>query len=44
MIINYPGKYNNLKRFFRKYLLKLIHSYQQEINIPNRLFRIDLFS
>ncbi len=33
MIINYPGKYTDLKRFFIQKLLKIIHNFHQEINI-----------
>jgi hypothetical protein len=32
MIINYPHKYTYLKRFFIKYMLKIIHNFHQEIN------------
>ena len=32
MIITYRGKYTDLKRFFSKYLLKLMHIFHQEIN------------
>jgi len=32
MIINYPGKYTDLKRFFVKKNIKIIHNFNQEIN------------
>lgn len=32
MIINYPGKYTDLKRLFNYHSSKLMHIYQQEIN------------
>jgi hypothetical protein len=32
MIINYPGKYSDLKRFFLDKTLKIIHNFYQEIN------------
>ncbi len=37
MIINYPGKYTYLKRFFReKLLMKIMHIFKQEINNDNQ--------
>jgi len=36
MLINHPGKYTDFKRVFIKYLLKIMHIYQQEIN--NKIF------
>jgi hypothetical protein len=32
MIINYPGKYSDLKRFFLKNQIKIMHNFDQEIN------------
>jgi hypothetical protein len=35
MIINYPGKYTDLKPFFLIFLLKVFHNFHQEINNKN---------
>jgi hypothetical protein len=32
MIINYPGEYTDLKRFFVNKLIKIMHNFHQEIN------------
>jgi hypothetical protein len=36
MIINYPGKYSDLKRFYLNKTLKIIHNFYQEININSK--------
>jgi hypothetical protein len=35
MIINYPGKYTDLKRVFNNHSSKIMHIYKQEINNPD---------
>jgi hypothetical protein len=38
MIINYPRKYTDFNRLFLNYLLKIMHSFHQEINNRSKLF------
>ena len=37
MIINYPAKYTDLKRFFLQILIKILHIFHQEINMKKCL-------